>query len=461
MGLLQGRKTSTLPLAGGRSARRKGGNAWPACWLACGCLLAVWLLVAILSQRSGADGQEKLQDNTNDPVDVHTVRIAKEEETRYRGGEQGSGTDAWKTEAHVADVRGIDERERLEQMEKQARDTDPWKDSLEEKEDPWQMEEYVAVEEHWKMKNLPDCSMDATPLCKKWAEKGQCASSPISMMRFCGKSCCLQMNDPEKKKLVEAAKAIAGGTIWSELTNSNATIRTLPEGYMVSWKPRIMALPNFLSAEECEHLIALASDNLMPSKVVTKKEDGTTTSTPSKSRTSSGFFLTDAFSQDPVVRAIDARMETVIHVPHGHAEALHILRYQIGEKYLAHNDYFQEDAIKADPRGQRMATLLMYLSDVEEGGETNFPHAVPVQDLPMAILEKTGVLDWPACGESTSTGISVRPKKGSAVLFWDLKPDGTRDPASLHASCPVAKGEKWSGTHWIRTNSGRSSLPPP
>lgn len=461
MSLFHGRKTSTLPVAGGRSIRKRSGNGWSACALACGCLLALWLLVTILTQTSDGEDVERNDEETRRNLDVHVVRNADATEKKDQRRDPGIGTGTYQRIVDVQEARAVEERERMEQMEQVARETDPWKDSLEEREDPWQMEEYVAVGEHWKWNNLPECSTDATPLCKKWAEKGQCASSPISMMRFCGKSCCLQMSDPEKKKLVEEAKARAGNTIWSELTNSNATTRTLPEGYMVSWKPRIMALPNFLSPEECEHLIDLANDNLVPSKVVTKKEDGTTTSTPSKSRTSSGFFLTDAFSQDPVVRAIDARMEMVTHIPHNHAEALHILRYQIGEKYLAHNDYFQEEAIKNDPRGQRMATLLMYLSDVEEGGETNFPHAVPVQDLPLAVSEKTGVLDWPACGESTSTGISVRPKKGSAVLFWDLKPDGTRDPASLHASCPVAKGEKWSGTHWIRTNSGRSSLPPP
>ena len=32
-----------------------------------------------------------------------------------------------------------------------------------------------------------------------------------------------------------------------------------------------------------------------------------------------------------------------------------------------------------------------------------------------------------------------------------LKPDGEKDPASLHGSCPTTGGVKWSATKWIHT----------
>lgn len=352
-------------------------------------------------------------------------------------------------------------QEEMEQLEKYSQEEDLWKDSLNESEDPWQLSEYENVQESWKMKNLPDCSADASPWCPSWAAKGQCVSTPVSMLRMCGKSCCEKMKDPETKKLIDAAKANAGLSVWSDLQSSSASRRVFPEGYMVSWKPRIMIFPNFLSDEECDHLIELASAQLKPSRVVTKKEDGTTTASPSTARTSSGFFLSDAYAYDPVVRAIDRRMETVSHIEHTHAEALHVLRYKIGEKYLAHNDYLQQAAIENDPRGQRVATLLMYLSDVEQGGETNFPRAVPLHDLHPTVLDATGLMETPVCGDSTSTGVSVRPKRGTAVLFWDRKPDGSSDPASMHASCPVLEGEKWSGTHWIRERSGHKTAHTP
>lgn len=41
----------------------------------------------------------------------------------------------------------------------------------------------------------------------------------------------------------------------------------------------------------------------------------------------------------------------------------------------------------------------------------------------------------------------MRPKKGDALLFFSLRPDGkTQDKAALHAGCPVVKGTKWIAT---------------
>lgn len=47
----------------------------------------------------------------------------------------------------------------------------------------------------------------------------------------------------------------------------------------------------------------------------------------------------------------------------------------------------------------------------------------------------------------------MKPVKGDAVLFYNLHPNGVPDPKSLHASCPVLKGEKWSAPKWIRVRS--------
>lgn len=47
----------------------------------------------------------------------------------------------------------------------------------------------------------------------------------------------------------------------------------------------------------------------------------------------------------------------------------------------------------------------------------------------------------------------MNPKKGDALLFFSLHPDATTDPSSLHGSCPVIVGEKWSATKWIHVRS--------
>lgn len=48
---------------------------------------------------------------------------------------------------------------------------------------------------------------------------------------------------------------------------------------------------------------------------------------------------------------------------------------------------------------------------------------------------------------------SVKPYKGDALLFFSLHPDATTDALSLHGSCPVIEGEKWSATKWIHVRS--------
>lgn len=49
--------------------------------------------------------------------------------------------------------------------------------------------------------------------------------------------------------------------------------------------------------------------------------------------------------------------------------------------------------------------------------------------------------------------LAVKPYKGDALLFFSLHPNATTDPMSLHGSCPVIEGEKWSATKWIHVRS--------
>lgn len=55
---------------------------------------------------------------------------------------------------------------------------------------------------------------------------------------------------------------------------------------------------------------------------------------------------------------------------------MQILHYVNGQKYEPHYDYFH-DAVNTSPDkgGQRVVTMLMYLTTPEEGGETVFPKA--------------------------------------------------------------------------------------
>lgn len=169
-------------------------------------------------------------------------------------------------------------------------------------------------------------------------------------------------------------------------------------------------------------------------------------SVDSEVRTSSGMFLTH--NQDDIVKTIEDRIATVTMLPDENGESIQILRYVDGQKYEPHTDYFH-DKVNVNPAngGQRIATVLMYLTTPEEGGETVFPYSE----------KKVSGEGWSDCAKN---GLAVKAKKGNALFFYSLKPDGTGDGKSTHGSCPTLKGEKFSATKWIHVGPFRKDSIP-
>ncbi|XP_010548243.1 PREDICTED: prolyl 4-hydroxylase 5 [Tarenaya hassleriana] len=206
---------------------------------------------------------------------------------------------------------------------------------------------------------------------------------------------------------------------------------------VISWEPRAVVYHNFLTKEECEHLISLAKPNMVKSAVVDEKTGG---SKDSRVRTSSGTFLRRG--HDKVVEEIEQRISDFTFIPVENGEGLQVLHYEVGQKYEPHFDYFL-DEFNVKNGGQRIATVLMYLSDVEEGGETVFPAAKG---------NISAVPWWNELSQCGKEGLSVMPKMGDALLFWSMTPDASLDPSSLHGGCPVIKGNKWSSTKWFHVH---------
>ncbi|KAK3135236.1 hypothetical protein QOZ80_5BG0416460 [Eleusine coracana subsp. coracana] len=204
----------------------------------------------------------------------------------------------------------------------------------------------------------------------------------------------------------------------------------------ISWKPRVSLYQRFLTDDEANHLISLARAELKRSAVA---DNMSGKSTLSEVRTSSGTFLRKG--QDPIVAGIEDKIAAWTFLPKENGEDIQVLRYMRGEKYMPYYDYFT-DKVNTIRGGHRTATVLMYLTDVAEGGETVFPLAEEFDDTKDETLS-----------ECAHKGIAVKPRKGDALLFFNLNPDSTTDSSSLHAGCPVIKGEKWSATKWIRVAS--------
>ncbi|KAG2312002.1 hypothetical protein Bca52824_023559 [Brassica carinata] len=155
------------------------------------------------------------------------------------------------------------------------------------------------------------------------------------------------------------------------LISSPSSIINPSKVKQVSSKPRAFVYEGFLTDLECDHLISL----------------------------------------DPIVSGIEDKLSTSTFLPKENGEDLQVLRYEHGQKYDAHFDYFH-DKVNIARGGHRMATVLMYLSNVKKGGETVFPdEVVPCDDL----------------SDCAKKGIAVKPKKGSCKR-WAVLGECAKNP---------------------------------
>lgn len=174
-------------------------------------------------------------------------------------------------------------------------------------------------------------------------------------------------------------------------------------------EPLIVLLGNVLSDGECDELINQAKHRMKRSKIGLTRDEN-------EMRTSRGMFFEE--SETELIKQVEKRVEAIMCIPIGHAEPLHVLHYEPGQQYKSHLDYFSTHRTN----NNRISTLLLYLNDVEEGGETVFP----------------------------ALNYSVAAKKGMGLYFEYFYQDETINEQTIHAGSPVICGEKWVATQWMR-----------
>ncbi|KAG2494063.1 hypothetical protein HYH03_007706 [Edaphochlamys debaryana] len=206
----------------------------------------------------------------------------------------------------------------------------------------------------------------------------------------------------------------------------------------VGLHPRSYLFHNFLSKAERAHIVRLAAPRIKRSTVVGSDGEGVVDDI----RTSYGMFIRRM--HDPIIARIERRISLWTHLPVENQEDIQVLRYAHGQTYGAHYDS-GDSSLEPGPKW-RLATMLLYLSDVEEGGETAFPHNSEWYDpaLPAAIEKARGPFSECAKGH-----VAAKPKAGDAVLFYSFYPNNTMDPAAMHTGCPVLKGVKWAAPVWM------------
>uniref|UniRef100_A0A9J7XA48 procollagen-proline 4-dioxygenase n=1 Tax=Cyprinus carpio carpio TaxID=630221 RepID=A0A9J7XA48_CYPCA len=202
--------------------------------------------------------------------------------------------------------------------------------------------------------------------------------------------------------------------------NRNPRLLLKPMKEEDEWdSPHIVRFLEALSDEEIEKIKELAKPNLARATV---RDPNTGVLTVAHYRVSKSAWLEG--EDDPVIARVNQRIEDVTGLSVNTAELLQVANYGVGGQYEPHYDFSRKDepdAFKSLGTGNRVATFLNYMSDVEAGGATVFP----------------------------DFGAAIWPRKGTAVFWYNLFKSGEGDYRTRHAACPVLVGSKWVSNKWI------------
>lgn|GEM_PF-597360 len=193
---------------------------------------------------------------------------------------------------------------------------------------------------------------------------------------------------------------------------------------------KVEIVPGLLSADECDYLLGLAAPRFAPSAVIAA--EGVRTHEGRTSH-SAKLFLPGEARLEGLYDRLTGRLD----VPVRYFEYCQCVRYEAGQFYGEHLDPLDEatppGAAEVARRGQRALTLLVYLNEDFEGGETHFPR-----------LDR-----------------KVTPRRGAGLLFYLLDRHGKPDPDARHAGLPVFSGTKYVLNLWVRNRPFREEGPHP
>ena len=171
---------------------------------------------------------------------------------------------------------------------------------------------------------------------------------------------------------------------------------------------KIYQIENFLSGEECRQLIELV--NISNDRVQNNNFSRETIYLPNNLE---------------IIRELDIRIHQSLNIPENRGDDIQFQFYNQGGYLNKHYDFFRTDndydIKQIQSNGQRKWTFLIYLNDVESGGETYFVHE----------------------------NIKIKPKVGRAI-YWTNTKKGLPNFDSLHEGCQVISGNKYIVTKGIR-----------
>lgn len=175
-------------------------------------------------------------------------------------------------------------------------------------------------------------------------------------------------------------------------------------------------LENLIDKKLCQKIIDNSMDKLVESEVISGKHKNV--------RNSLQHWIK---KDDPIVKNLFDKISSMFNISVDNAEDLQVVRYLPNQFFKEHHDACCDDNEKCTQfikkGGQRMLTVLIYLNNEFDDGQTYFPK-----------------LD-----------LKIKPQTGSAIVFYPLAANSSKcHPYSLHAGLPVSSGEKWIANMWFR-----------
>ncbi len=178
---------------------------------------------------------------------------------------------------------------------------------------------------------------------------------------------------------------------------------------------------NFLSPDECKKLMEIADKKAYRSCVANPNDD------PIVSDYRTSWTANVEWNEDNFSNQIDIKLSRALHLNPFLGETLQIQRYNPGQYYKEHCDFFdfwtKEYKVYTEWMGQRTWTFMVYLNDVEEGGETYFKYL----------------------------NLKIKPEQGKAVFWNNLYPFGLPNFKTMHEALPPISGDKYVITKWWRS----------
>lgn len=273
-----------------------------------------------------------------------------------------------------------------------------------------------------------DAGQDPDGIFKILLDEGYDSSAITKQMGYTPKRPLSELRNPFEVAAAEKAQAEAEKSNTKQqgdqepfLGNNGMPIEKadiyIPNAVLLqSEKIDLRTIDDVLTTEECEEIIARIKPKLRPSEVADFQIDN-------KVRTSRTCDL--GRLDDPFIKNIDERICKLIGINSAYSEPIQGQYYEVGQEFKAHTDFFDPHEFDTHCRisGQRTFTVMIYLNDVKQGGETCFKRV----------------------------GMELKPIAGKAVIWNSLNPDGTTNMNSLHQANPVEKGYKAIITKWFRS----------